>query len=208
MIHGSRDTKTTLQVLIAVCSLALPVCAMDIEAITARPTADNPRFDNEEAWSVLVGDEYFTKENWPEATRLLIWGLVDENGRSKNGDPRIAANWTDAATGKPAETLPDMDTDVIVPDSDQPYEVYAKLKPKITIWIGAETKIENARFDDLHRGGIVVPDASAAAKWKNVTFGKGCLSKDPKELIREYKGKMNRGQPAEPLKPGKEYTSM
>jgi len=51
-------------------------------------------------------------------------------------------------------------------------------------------------------------DASAAAKWKNVTFGKGCLSKDPKELIREYKGQMNRGQPSESLKPEKKYTSM
>ncbi|MBT3199832.1 MAG: hypothetical protein HN350_07940, partial [Phycisphaerales bacterium] len=85
---------------------------------------------------------------------------------------------------------------------------FAKLAPKITIWIGADTEVENVRFEDVHCGGIVLPDAAAAAKWKNVTYGDGCLSKDPKELIRQYKGKTHRGRPAEPLKPEKKYTSM
>ena len=85
---------------------------------------------------------------------------------------------------------------------------FAKLVPKITIWIGADAEIENVRFEDVHRGGIVLPDASAVAKWKNVTFGNSCLSTDPKELIREYKGKVIRGRPAEKLKPEKKYTSM
>ena len=85
---------------------------------------------------------------------------------------------------------------------------FAKLVPKITIWIGAETEITNVRFEDLHRGGIVLPDAAAAAKWKNVTFGKGCLSTNAKDLIREYKGKTHRGRPTEPLKPEKKYTSL
>ena len=87
-------------------------------------------------------------------------------------------------------------------------EAFAKLPPKITIWIDADTKTENVRFDDLHRGGIVLPDAAAAGKWKNVTFGDGCLSTDPKKLIREYKGKLNRGRPVEQLTPDKPYITM
>jgi len=471
--------KIALIIVFAVFGFVMPARSLNTKAITAKPTADNPQFDNKEAWPDLVGDEYFLKQQWPKAKRLLIWGLVDENGGSRNGDPRVAANWIDAATGKPAKTLPDMDTDVILPDSEQPYrvqakggdsgftcrhltvgrnatfepagggnlmvfgniwirpagvlfvyrtlmlvggrdtflrrdwpadgklrkmhdertiapfklddphnspwsrrdsargadaahffthdkpegstevigfvmsrdechfrsgtfivgrdsrflcggaaqlsiggdakivlmdnamiaknvnwfdtdlvlsansaitggtpdrpikrdariglgyrnwmnldfggdkngrfyayryckvagaftgdligypvegadaklvvqwhrimpgnkgrgigenyEVYAKLKPKITIWIGAEAKIENVRFDDLHRGGIVLPDRGIMKKWKNVSFGDGCLSKDPDELAREYKGKLVRGQPAEPLKPEQEYTSM
>jgi len=86
--------------------------------------------------------------------------------------------------------------------------VFAKLQPKITIWMDPETELENVRFEDLHRGGIVLPDAAAVEKWKNVTYGDGCLGKDPKELIREYTGEMHRGRPTEPLTPEKPYTSM
>ena len=84
----------------------------------------------------------------------------------------------------------------------------ARLQPKITVWVNPDTQIENVRFEDVHRGGIVLMDAALVAKWKNVTYGDGCLSDDPKELIREYKGKMNRGRPMEALKPEKKYTSM
>ncbi len=473
--------KTTLFVLITVFGFALPANALDLKAITAKPTADNPQFDNKKAWPMLVGDEYFTRQKWPKG-RLLIWASAGKSfarGTPRPG-PMDPASWIDAATGKPAESLPDMDTDVILPDADKPYKVafkgqknracrhltvgrnatfepggggslsvfgnvwirpggslyvyrtlklvgarntffrndwpadgelkklhdtgaivtfdpanprkpnpwswrtnrapsvchffqhdkpgkttefmgysstrdevriiagtlivgrdsrflcggaanldvakgaaialmdgamtgktinqfgiccrmqggvisaglpdrpvkrdarlglgysnwmnlsfpdqtrgrrgnsydygrfsgavsgklvgypatgtearlvvgwqrvslggggrgvkatddfnqrFAKLAPKITLWIGAETEITNVRFEDLHRGGIVLPDAAAAAKWKNVTYGDGCLSTDPKELIREYKGKTHRGRPTEPLKPEEKYTS-
>ena len=52
--------------------------------------------------------------------------------------------------------------------------------------------MENVRFEDVHRGGIVLLDAALVEKWKNVTYGDGCLSKDSKELVRVYKGKVNR----------------
>ena len=85
---------------------------------------------------------------------------------------------------------------------------FARLQPRITIWMNPDVEIANVRFEDLHRGGIVLTDAAAARKWKNVTYGDGCLSKDPNELLREYKGKMHRGRPTEPLKPEKKYTTM
>lgn len=88
------------------------------------------------------------------------------------------------------------------------YEKYAQLRPKITLWVNGDTEITNVRFEDLHRGGIVMTDAAAAGKWKNVTYGAGCLSKDPKELIREYKGNISRGRPLEQLTPEKKYTTM
>ena len=70
------------------------------------------------------------------------------------------------------------------------YDTYAKLPPKITLWVGEGAEFENVRFDDLHRGAIVLPDANAFKSWKNVTFGDGCLSKDPKELFRELPGEL------------------
>jgi hypothetical protein len=474
--------KTTLFVLIAVSGFALSATALDIQAITSKPGAHNPQFDNKQAWPDLVGDEYFTKQKLPKA-RMLIWAHAGKAG--KRGGPRIdpldPASWIDAATGKPADAMPDMDTDVILPDAEKPYKVafkgqknracrhltvgrnavfepggggslsvfgnvwirpggilyiyrtlklvgnhstffrndwpadgklkklhdtgatvpfdpanprksnpwswrtdrhpsvchffqhdkpgattefigysstrdevrimagtlivgrdsrflcggaaildvprggaialmdgamtgktvnqfgidlrmqggaitaglpdrpikrdarlgvgysnwmdltfpdqrkgrrgnsydygrfsanvsgkligypakgrgarlvvgwqrisaggggrgvkatdgfnrtFARLQPKITIWMDPNVEIANVRFEDLHRGGIVLPDAAAARKWKNVTYGDGCLSKDPTKLIREYKGKMNRGRPTEPLKPEEKYTSM
>jgi len=471
--------KRALIVAVAVLGFAASASAIDIKAITAKPTADNPQFGNKEAWPNLVGDEYFLKQDWPKA-RLLIWAHADKT--FKRGEPRPdiedPASWIDAATGKPADAIPDMETDVILPDAEQPYGVtgkgficrhltvgrnakfepggghaadifgnvwirpggifyvyrtlklvgggnaffrhdwpedgvlkklhdtgaivafdpanprapnpwswrvdkrpsichfflhdrpegstefvgysssrdevgvksgtlivgrdsrflcggaasldihreaaivlmdgamtgktvnqfgiclgmkggsltagtpdrpikrdarigvgysnwmnlsfpdqtvgrrgnaydygrfsanvsgklsgypaegstarlvfgwqrvsmggggrgvnatdgfnhaFAKLQPKISVWVAPETEIENVRFEDLHRGGIVTPNAAAAKNWRNVTFGDGCLSKDSKELIRQYTGKVDRGRPIEPLTPEKKYTSM
>jgi len=103
---------------------AWPAGALDIKAITAQPTADNPQYKNKEAWPMLVGDEYFPKESWPKA-RLLIWAHPGEKERRQGPKftPLDPACWIDAATGQPADAVPDMDTDVILPDADAPYEV-------------------------------------------------------------------------------------
>jgi len=470
----SNNMKKTLFIFIACFGFALPASALDIGTITAKPTADNPRYDNTEAWPDLVGDEYFAEERWPDA-RLLIWARAETT--PARGEPRLdiadPANWVDAATGKAPDTGPDMETDLIFPDADkkytvdgkgldcrhvtvgrnadiQPgggrslslfgnlwvrpggnlyvyrsivmkgnrhtffredwpadgerkklhdtgaivpfdrqdpkenvwkrhpissermsyfmthdkpegsteilgcvscndefrvaagtfivgrdsrffnceaavlqvaegstvalmdgamlgkrgnqflldcgsqgaitggtpdrplkrdarlglgyanwmnlpfpeekrrhgsryggfsgsfsgkligypaegsdarlvigwhrisawighrgwtmsdkfYDLYARLQPKITIWVSADTKVENVRFDDLHRGGIVLPDGSVMKQWKSVSFGGGCLSKNASELAREYKGKLLRGQPVEPLTPREKYTLM
>ncbi|MHC4249891.1 MAG: hypothetical protein ACYS9X_12255 [Planctomycetota bacterium] len=465
--------KTTLLAFVAMLGFAFSAVALDTGAITSKPTAHAPRFDDKRVWPDLVGDEYFPKEKWPEA-RLLIWAPA---GGAKK-DPMAPANWIDAATGRPAAAAPDMDTDIILPDAEQSYGVrgkgfacrhltvgrnarfepgggrgtdvfgnvwirpggifyvyrtlklagarntffrndwpadgrlkelhdtgaivsfdpanprkpnpwswrtdkrpsvchffqhdkpggtteflgysstrdearvmagtlivgrdsrflnggaaiidvargaaialmdgamagkavnqfgiclrmqdgtitagtpdrplkrdarlgvgysnwmnmsfpdqtvgrrgnsydygrfsasvsgkligypaagaearlvfgwqrisaggggrgvkatdgfnqaFARLQPKITVWMNPDVQIENVRFEDLHRGGIVLTDAALVAKWKNVTYGDGCLSKDSKELVRVYKGKTNRGRPTEALKPEKRYTSM
>ena len=96
---------------------------------------------------------------------------------------------------------------VVGPDHWGGMETYAKMVPKIMLWFKGDAEVENVRFEDLHRGGILMPDAAAARKWKNVTFGAGCLSNDPKELIREYKGKFSHNMAVD-LLPGKKYTSM
>jgi len=461
--------KKIVFAMVALLGVTQPVHALDIGAITAKPTADNPQYDNKAAWPDLVGDEYFTKQDWPNA-RLLIWAHAGTT--PTRGAPRLdfadPANWIDAATGKAPDMGPDMETDLIFPDADkkyavagrgvtcrhitvgrnadvQPgggaalslfgnlwvrpggnlyvyrtimikgnrhtffredwpadvvlkklhdareitpfdrqdpkanvwesdpmsyfmshdksdasteiigyasckdefrvasgtfivgrdsrfvngkaaslhvargatvvvmdgamlgkrgnqflldcgsqgaitggtpdrpikrdailglgygnwmnlpfpqekrqhgssygkisgsfsgkligypakgsdaklvvgwhriaawighrgwtmsdgfYDLYARLQPKITIWIAADTQVENVRFDDLHRGGIVLPDASATENWKNVTYGDGCLDKDPGELMREYKGITSRNLPTQPLSPEKKYTTM
>jgi len=54
-----KDIKATLFVLITIISIALPVnglaTELDVEAITAKPTADNPRYNNKEVWPMLIG---------------------------------------------------------------------------------------------------------------------------------------------------------
>ncbi len=47
--------------------------------------------------------------------------------------------------------------------------------------------------------------------WKNVTFGDGCVSKDPNDLVRGYEAElaeMGGGHPTSPLEPKKKYTTM
>ncbi len=119
--------KKLLTVAIIVLGFATSAGALDIEAITAKPTANDPQFDNGDAWPDLVGDEYFLKQEWPKA-RLLIWARADRTPVGGQPRPDIAdpASWIDAATGNPADAIPDMDTDVIFPDTDGPYRVTGK----------------------------------------------------------------------------------
>jgi len=89
-------------------------------------------------------------------------------------------------------------------------EVFPKFLPKIGIWISGTSKLENVRFDDLHRGGIVTESMETFRKWKNISFGDGCLSRDPNELVRGYKAElaeMGGRHPMSTLEPKKKYTT-
>ena len=115
--------KTIMLTIVAAVAFCTRAQALDIEAVLAKPTADNPWYDDKQAWPDLVGDEYFTKLKWPKA-RLLIWKL---DGAVKSGRGEANGlkpeNWIDAATGKPADAPVDMNTDIILPDADNPYTV-------------------------------------------------------------------------------------
>ncbi len=82
-------------------------------------------------------------------------------------------------------------------------KMFGDILPKITILVDA-AKVENVRFDDLHRGGILTSNSEIfkSKGWKNVTFGDGCLSKDPKDLIREINPRKGLRQT-----PDKKYTT-
>lgn len=82
-----KDMKTTLFIIVTTLSFALQASALDTKSITAKPTADNPQYDNKKAWPDLVGDEYFLKQKWPKA-RLLIWAHP-----GKKADLLDPANW-------------------------------------------------------------------------------------------------------------------
>jgi len=135
----------------------------------------------------------------PTADRALAISLNIIGYPAEGSDARLVFGWQRISIGDGGRG---------VNATDGFKRVFAKLPPKITVWVVPETQVENVRFEDLHRGGIVTPSAPAAKNWKNVAFGDGCLSKDPKELIREYTGKIDRGRPVDPLTPEKEYTSM
>ena len=166
--------KTTLFVLIASFGFALPASALDIKAITAKPTADNPQYNNKKAWPMLVGDEYFTKQKW-EKKRLLIWGYpgkVQKRGGPKI-DPKDPANWIDAATGKAADAIPDMNTDIIIPDADKPYVVAMGVQNyacrHLTIGRNARFSVEGGGNFSIF-GNVWVRNNGMLTSWRNTTF--------------------------------------
>jgi len=89
----------------------------------AAPSAHNPCFQDKALWPNLDGKEAFPKEAWPKA-RLLVWGHPGKDCRGGTDlSPQLARNWIDAGTGRPADSLPDKETDVLIPASDTPYTV-------------------------------------------------------------------------------------
>ena len=85
-------------------------------------------------------------------------------------------------------------------------EWFPKIEPKIGVFVGGASMLENVRFDDLHRGGIVTPSIETFNKWNDISFGDGCLSKDPKDLVRGYEAEVDDSN--ETLEPKKKYTTM
>jgi len=141
-----KKSMATRVAVAVVLGLAPHVSALDIKGVTAQPTADNPRYKNKEAWPELAGDEYFLKEACP-AARLLIWAHPGVKARRQGPKftPADPACWVDAATGRPADAIPDMNTDVILPDSDEPYAVHVAQGASFTcrhLTVG-----RNAQFD-------------------------------------------------------------
>ncbi len=70
--------------------------------------------------------------------------------------------------------------------------------------------LENVRFDDLHRGGIVTANMDTFNGWQNVSFGDACLSRNPKGLVRSYEAElaeMGGGHPMSTLEPKEKYTT-
>jgi len=119
--------QRTLLALITIFSFALQASALDIKPITGKPSASNPQYGDKKVWGMLVGDEYFPKQKWAKG-RTFIWNVKKsiEAGKGSRGrrgpDGSDPSNWIDAATGKPATELPDMNTDLILPDSETPYK--------------------------------------------------------------------------------------
>jgi len=148
--------KKTLIVTIAVLVFALQASALDIKAITSKPTAHNPQYKDKKAWPDLAGDEYFLKQKWEKA-RLLIWAHGDTKPtRGKRLDPMDPASWIDAATGKPADAVPDMNTDVILPDSDKKYTVEVRSRTSQRLACRHLTVGRNAKFFPGNGGGFRV----------------------------------------------------
>ena len=173
-INTSNGMKTALSVLIAMLGIALPAHALDLKAITSKPTADNPRFDNKKAWPMLVGDEYFTKQEWPKA-RVLIWGRPGEvqNRSGPKINPMDPASWIDAATGKPASAIPDKDTDIILPEADKPYAVAMGMQNyacrHLTIGRNAHFSVERGGNFSIF-GNLWVRNKGQLTTWRNLTF--------------------------------------
>jgi len=123
--------KRTLLIIAATIAFhAHAAWALDIRAVTDKPTADDPQYENEEAWPMLLGDEYFPKQKW-EKGRVLILNLemLLEEGKGNRAQKLLCSDpstWINASTGKAAVSMPDMETDIILPDSEVPYIAMVK----------------------------------------------------------------------------------
>jgi len=166
--------KKALLALITVFSFALPADALDLKVITSKPAADNPQFDNKKAWPMLVGDEYFPKQKW-DKTRVLIWAHPGKKSsrRGPKIDPMDPANWIDASTGKPADAIPDMNTDIIIPDADKPYAVAMGVQNyacrHLTIGRNATFSVERGGNFSIF-GNLWVRNNGMVTSWRNMTF--------------------------------------
>lgn len=62
---------------------------------------------------------------------------------------------------------------------------YKQMPEEITIGISGNLMLENVRFNDLAKGGLLLEDPSLAERWENVTFGDRCRG-DRDELIVKW----------------------
>ena len=172
--------KTKLFVIIAIFGVVLPMTGqavgLDLKAITAKPTAGNPQYKNKKAWPMLVGDEYFPKQKW-DKTRVLIWAHPGKSsgGRGPNKiDSMDPANWIDAATGKPAAAIPDMNTDIIIPQADKRYTVApSRVKSfacrHLTVGRNAAFSVERGGNFTIF-GNLWIRNNGMVTSWRNMTF--------------------------------------
>jgi len=176
--------KTTLFALTAIFGIALQASALDVKAITAKPTAANPQYKNKKAWPMLVGDEYFQKQEWGK-DRTYIWNVQKnieakkQSRRRYSPDATDPGNWIDAATGKPATELPDMNTDLILPDSETPYKCALGEANKKGAYCRHVTIGKNAKFSSWGSRGHCIrvfgnlwirPGGSMATGQGNIVF--------------------------------------
>ena len=166
--------KQPLLIIVATLAFCAPALALDIGSVTEKPTADNPQYQNKEAWAMLVGDEYFQKQTWDEAP-VLIWahpGVTPRRG-DKKLDPKNPVNWIVAATGEPADAIPDMDTDVIIPDSETPYRVVMGLRDftcrHLTVGNNAHFSVEGGGNFTIF-GNLWIRELGVVTSWRNTTF--------------------------------------
>jgi hypothetical protein len=62
---------------------------------------------------------------------------------------------------------------------------YKEMPEEITLGICGDLMLENVRFEDLAKGGLLLENPSIAERWKNVTFGRRCRG-DRGELIAPW----------------------
>jgi hypothetical protein len=93
---------------------ALTVLGCSIVSFTSgraeEPTAHDPQYDNRKFWPESVKKTAYHKQQWPKAT-LMVWAKTDKRYVTVN--PRDPSNWL--IDGKPANRLPDRDTDIVIP---------------------------------------------------------------------------------------------
>jgi hypothetical protein len=89
----------------------------------ANANAASPLFDDRTLWPNVTGREAYVKQQWP-AGRVMTWAKPGQSGgsRVRGLSPHDPSNWL--LNGQPAaEVLFDENTDIVLPDSDTPYEL-------------------------------------------------------------------------------------
>ena len=81
--------------------------------------AHDPHYEDRALWPAEVDKTAYRKQAWAKA-RLLVWAHPGKGGPGAP-DPASARNWLEG--GRPATSVPDANTDVLLPDSAAPYSL-------------------------------------------------------------------------------------
>jgi hypothetical protein len=149
-----------------------------------KATAHAPRFEDKSIWPVS-GKAQFLKEKWAPG-RLLVWAHPGQSANVKDRRAKLDVynlkNWINAATGRPAGSFPDADTDILLPASETPYTVSWKKRDQehfpITVrhltvarnaqWYSSGLKLHGSIW--LKRGGAMGNHGSLAPVGSRHTF--------------------------------------
>lgn len=91
----------------------------------AEATVSEPRFEDEEVWPLLTGEERYLEQDLGGG-RTLVYARPGESAEGGGEiDPWDGANWIDAGTGEPlsGELSIDEETDLVLPAADDAYIV-------------------------------------------------------------------------------------
>jgi hypothetical protein len=69
------------------------------------------------------------------------------------------------------------------PEKKAVFEWMMTLPRGTDVFLARDVVVENVQFDNLRKGGLMMPDPSRRSAWKNVSFGPNCAAKAAEDIV-------------------------